>query len=740
MLHQDAISVQPGSSNSVLCYSIIGIHGIAGSGKSTLAQLVCANEKKDKQEKKDGHFDLIMWVHVSQHFSVDTILTEMLEAATGKKCGRFNNLDILEQKLEEALGGKRFLLVLDDIWCHNSENQHKQQKILTPLRVGKPGSKVLVTSRTENALLALGALKCIPISELDDNAFLKLFLHYALPSVNMDEQDQKQLEEIGANIAKKLRRSPLAARTVGGQLQIRPNVDFWRDACNRDLLNETMGALWWSYQHLNEQVRRCFSYCSIFPRRHQLKRDELVTLWVAEGFITTADVGEEEVVARQYFDDLVSSSFLQTRTRGYGLKDYFTVHDLLHDLAEKVAGNNCYRIQRGWAGGLLPQDVRHLYIETYDNTMITERILELENLRTLIIARDRTNMIVNETVFESIFTKMKKLRVLIVETFSFREQNMLSFPASFSELKHLRYFGFPVGWRCKLVFPSTFTKLYHLQVFDIGACGDLVFASKEDLCELTNLRHVIGSIMTVPNFGRLTSLLTVPNIRVTKEVGYELQQLAQLNKLRGKLWIRGLQNVESKEAAVQANLAAKEHLQELTLTWDGKIGSCPDVEAEVLEGLCPPTDLEILKIMDYKGSKYPSWLVGQQNSGPKHLRTLELSGSSRLISIPEHNELFRNLYSLVISYCSWDSLPENMERLTSLKKLVFENCDGSWLLPALPQSLEEFDVTYCYELAWSCQTIDHQNWQKIKNIPKKKFFPPVEDQVPGTDHGERGQH
>lgn len=87
------------------------------------------------------------------------------------------------------------------------------------------------------------------------------------------------------------------------------------------------------------------------------------------------------------------------------MKDYFTVHDLLHDLAEKVAGNDCYRIQRGWAGGLLPQDVRHLYIKSYDNTVITERILKLENLRTLIIARDRTNMIVDETVFESILKK-----------------------------------------------------------------------------------------------------------------------------------------------------------------------------------------------------------------------------------------------------------------------------------------------------------------------------------------------
>lgn len=94
MLHENVGDIQPGSG------SIIGIHGIAGSGKSTLAQLVCASEKNDK--KKADHFDLIMWVHVSQNFRVRTILTEMLEAATGKQCDNLNNIDILilQQNLE----------------------------------------------------------------------------------------------------------------------------------------------------------------------------------------------------------------------------------------------------------------------------------------------------------------------------------------------------------------------------------------------------------------------------------------------------------------------------------------------------------------------------------------------------------------------------------------------------------------------------------------------------------------
>uniref|UniRef100_A0A0D3HPY5 AAA+ ATPase domain-containing protein n=1 Tax=Oryza barthii TaxID=65489 RepID=A0A0D3HPY5_9ORYZ len=619
MLHENVDDIQPGSG------SIIGIHGIAGSGKSTLAQLVCASEKNA------DNFDLIMWVHVSQNFSVRTILTEMLEAATGKQCDNWNNVDILERNLEAELRRHRFLLVLDDIW-YDGENQQELQKILAPLKAGKAGSKILATSRNMDALLALGAGRCILISDMDDNVFLKLFMHYALEGANIDDQDRRIFEVIGVDIAKKLRKSPLAARTVGGQLRIRLNIDFWRDARDRDLLNQTMGALLWSYQHLDEQVRRCFSYCCIFPRRHRLKRDELVTLWVAEGFIRTT---------------------------------------------EKVAGSDCFRIEKGLQGVIIPPGVRHLSIETFDKKMITEKISEMESLHSLIIHGSDIDMIADETLFESMFTRMRKLRVLRVKTFGFKQRKELSFPNSISNLKHLRYFGFATGSTstCKLVLPRTMTKLYHLQVLDFGYCRELVFSSEEDLCRLTNLRHFIASDqeLNIPNFGRLTSLQTIPLLTVTKEAGCEIQQLAQLNKLRGRLQIEGLENVESKEAAAGANLAAKKGLKELVLVWDWNDESCsPDFQAEVLEGLCPPMELETLEIRGYRRSMYPSWLVGQLlnlNNGPKFLNQLKLNRCSPLGSIPQQSELFTDLRSLVIWCCSWDSLPDNMERLKSLEKL-----------------------------------------------------------------------
>ncbi|XBI04336.1 hypothetical protein VPH35_132651 [Triticum aestivum] len=154
MLHEKEDQCQLNTVSGI-CYSVIGIHGVAGSGKSTLAQFTYDHEKKCKEEKMEGHFDIVMWIHVSQTFDLDSIFREMFEGATGKACPKFNSLNVLKEKLEEELRGKRTLLVLDDVWYNirNSGHREELQQLISPLNVGKVGSKILVTSRTEAALM-----------------------------------------------------------------------------------------------------------------------------------------------------------------------------------------------------------------------------------------------------------------------------------------------------------------------------------------------------------------------------------------------------------------------------------------------------------------------------------------------------------------------------------------------------------------------------------------------------------
>ncbi|KAI5001550.1 hypothetical protein ZWY2020_026200 [Hordeum vulgare] len=190
------------------------------------------------------------------------------------------------------------------------------------------------------------------------------------------------------------------------------------------------------------------------------------------------------------------------------------------------------------------------------------------------------------------------------------------------------------------------------------------FSFPESISQLKSLRYLAFRIDNRSG--------TLREFKVSNEQGYEVKQLRDLNKLRGCLCIKGLENVRSKEEALEANLAAKERLTELELQWNGDADAyrCSrEVEAEVLEGLCPPVGLQTLHIYSYQGTRYPDWMVGKQKGG---LQELVLWHWKQLGPAPQLVEAFPHLHVLELWNCNWDALPCNMEHLTSLKELVLD--------------------------------------------------------------------
>ncbi|KAI4982858.1 hypothetical protein ZWY2020_023350 [Hordeum vulgare] len=728
--HVDA----PSSSNSP-CYSVIGIHGVSGSGKTTFARYIRDYLEDECMEKL---FDTIMCIHLSETFSVGDIFHEMLKDITKDRHSNISDREELEEKLKESLRGKRFLLILDDLWVE-TKNDLQLEELISPLNVGLKGSKILVTARTKVAAGVLCADEPMQMPDMDEDPYFSMFMHYALGGTSVDDEEFKR---VGRVIARKLHGSPIAAVIVAGQLGAHPDISFWKHTAELDKLNNTMDALWWSYQQLSPNIKRCFEYCNIFPRRFEMKKGDLIHLWIAQGFVKTSCATEDmEDVAEGYIQELVSYSFLQPAEHFLFDGEFFIIHDRLHDLADMVTGTDFFRIenessQRGesWKGdfprtenessqrgeswkGDIPRDVRHLFVQNYDAELITKEIVGFGNLRTLIINFVGEDAQVEEKVINSICKKLSKLRVL---AFAFQQaivrHKKLSVPESVGQLKYLRYLSFRSWVHCGISLPRTLNKLQHIQLLDFGDGYILEFT----FAELVNLRHLFcNKYVKVPYVGMLSSLQTLPVIfNVSNEQGYELKQLRDLNKLRGKLGIGGLENVKSKGQALQANLAAKK-LTELTLGWRG---CSPKVKADVLEGLCPPAGLKKLALSHFVGWRYPDWMVGKQTGGPKDLQELCLWYCSQPAHASGLAEAFPHLRVLKLYYSKWDALPGHMEHLTSLKELLMHGCYNIRSLPSLPQSLERFVlINGNKKFVKSCETVGHPNWEKIKDIPHKRI-------------------
>ncbi|XP_037473923.1 uncharacterized protein LOC119349941 [Triticum dicoccoides] len=184
----------------------------------------------------------------------------------------------------------------------------------------------------------------------------------------------------------------------------------------------------------------------------------------------------------------------------------------------------------------------------------------------------------------------------------------------------------------------------------------------------------------------------------------------------GTFRISGHANVKGKEEASKACLAAKERLTFLEL-------SCSkEVEAEVLQGLCPPVGLQWLRISGYEGSMYPDWMLGNKDGVAKGLQKLDFWHCGQLRGpAPQLAEAFAHLTRLMLLGCKWNALPADLKRLESLRELAIGGCRFIRSLPTMPRSLEVFDMGGCDpEFIKSCLTRFHPNWEKIKHIPYKR--------------------
>ncbi|KAF8751302.1 hypothetical protein HU200_012180 [Digitaria exilis] len=570
---------------------VIPVVGMGGLGKTTLMQMAY----HDGRVKE--HFQLRIWVYVSESFDERKITKETLEAAAYDQSLASTNMNMLQETLSRVLRGKRYLLVLDDVW---NEDSDKWLSYRAALLSGGFGSKIVVTSRNENVGRIMGGIEPYRLQQLSDDDSWSVFKRHAFR--DSDCSAHPQLEAIGRDIVKKLKGLPLASKALGSILFCKTDEEEWREILRNDIWelpaekNNILPALRISYNHLPPYLKQCFAFCSVYPKDYIFRREKLVKIWLALGFIRQSSKKRLEDTGNAYFNELLGRSFFQP------YKDNYVMHDAMHDLAKSISMEDCdqFESQRGHASAT---KIRHLSFPWKDDhCMQFGPLYGYKKLRTLIIMHGYKSKI---SLFpDSVFMKLQFLRVLDMHGRGLKE-----LPESIGNLKQLRFLDL-TSTEIKTL-PRSIVKLYNLQILKLSDCNSLKEVP-QGITKLTKIRHLEAStriLSRIPGIGCLIFLQELEEFVIQKRLGHKITELRNMDQLHGQLSIRGLNNVVDGQEALAAKLRTKEHLRTLHLIWDEDCIVIPSEHQEVLEGLQPHLDLKELMIKGFPGVKFPSWLT-----------------------------------------------------------------------------------------------------------------------------------
>ncbi|KEH18858.1 putative P-loop containing nucleoside triphosphate hydrolase, leucine-rich repeat domain, L [Medicago truncatula] len=622
---------------------VVAILVMGGVGKTTLAQLVYNDEKVEQ------HFDLKAWVCVSEDFDVVRITKSLLESvvrnttSVNSKVWESNNLDILQVELMKHLKDRRILFVLDDIW---NDNYLDWDRLITPLINGETVSKVIITTREEKVAEVACAFPIHKLEPLSDEDCWSLLSKHAFGGEEFLRGKYPNLEEIGRKIARKCGGLPIAAKALGGLMHSKVVEKEWTTILHSDiwnLKNDTiLPALHLSYQYLPSHLKRCFAYCSIFPKDYPLDRKKLVLLWMAEGFL---DYCHGQKVVEEFGDDcfaeLLSRSLIQqSNDDAHGEK--FVMHDLVNDLATFISGKSCCRLECG----NISKNIRHLSYnqEVRDIFMKFKNFYNFKCLRSFLpIDFSDFNIHLSTKVVVDLLPTLKRLHVLSLSKYT----NIFELPDSIGNLVQLRYLDLSSTNIGSL--PDTICNLYNLQTLLLSRCQCLTELPVH-MGNLINLRHLDISSTDIKELPMeicgLESLQTLTDFIVGKpQVGPSIKELRKFPHLQGSLTIKNLHNVIDATEAEDANLKSKEQIEILNLKW-GKLSEDSLKVKVVLDMLHPPINSKGLSIDLYGGTSFPNWL-----------------GDSS----------FSKMVSLYINDCEYCMTLPPLGQLPSLKKLSIRN-------------------------------------------------------------------
>ncbi|KAI3464224.1 hypothetical protein Pfo_020887 [Paulownia fortunei] len=503
---------------------IVSILGMAGIGKTTLAKEIFEDPLILR------HFNCRAWVTVGPKYQLKEILQSIL-AQVNPDIAKLltegdEELADLKRMMYESLKGRRYLIVLDDIWKRPVWDDLKFPK-------KKNGNRILLTTRLEEVAHSASFVNTCRKSFLNKEESWYLLRE----KVFGKELCPPELEKAGKKIAENCEGLPLTIVTVGDLLsKDEKTPEYWKKVAEKensifmDANDQMYKVLFLSYNYLPQHLKACFLYMGVFPQNYEIPLSKLINLWRAEGFLEPEPFATSEYFALECLRGLVSRSIVMVRqnTSRNGIKTC-GLHSAFWHLCIREAGKNKFlHVLNSYADGLA-EDIksqRRLCIHKsilFGIKDVYKSMASISTARFLLCTGPPHQYPV------PICFGLRLLRVLDALSLRFYE-----FPIEVLKLVQLRYLA--LTYNGKL--PASISKLWnllclivyrHLSIKSSGAPSYLPV----EIWDMQEVKHlqIMGSDLPDPCGALLPNLLTLLDVSAHSCTKGVLERIPNLKKL-----------------------------------------------------------------------------------------------------------------------------------------------------------------------------------------------------------------
>nr|QVT92267.1 RGA-B2-2 [Solanum chacoense] len=680
----------------------IPIVGIGGLGKTTVAKRIFNDEQIEK------HFEKRVWLCLPEMSEIKSFLELILESLTKRKV-EVQGRDIIAKKLQDELAGRKYLLVLDDLWRVDPTLWDEFVDTLRGINTSR-GNFILVTTRMKLVASTVATvLGPHMLEKLSEDHCWSIFKQRAF----VDGKIPEEIVSMEKRIVEMCQGLLLAASVLGGLLRSKEKHEWQAILDGNPLVAD-----------------------------FEFEKEQLIQLWMAEGFLHPCqEIPAMEDVGHWFFQILLQHSLLQdVELDEQNNITHCKMHDLVHDLAGDILksklfdpkGDDGENLSQVRYFGFLPNSICELY------NLQTFRVNDCFSLREL--PYEMGNMISLRHIY---FTSVDK-RTLHWGAWCIHYNNF-QMPLNMGQLTSLQTLQF---FKVGLEKGRQIEELGHLKnlrgelrfkglqlVCDKEEARTAYLQEKPNICKLAYLwshdelegceindEHVLDGLQPHPNLKSLAVVgflgtkfpswfieESLPNLVKLKLSGCkkckEIPSLGQLKFLR-HLELVGFHELECIGPALYgveiSNIGSSSIIQvfpslkELVLEdmhslieWKGDevgVRMSPGLEKLRITD-CPllksiPNQFEILRELEITGvdSEMPLFNLC---SNLTSLVNLSVCNVKKLTCLPD--EMLRNnvsLQYLSVTDCEeFRELPQSLYNLHSLKRLRIHSCTNFSSLP-----------------------------------------------------------